>query len=178
MSILEITGPDYLPELETPTILSVGEESVVLHVREKDLALFAFIGAIVSDSQVFEFQVGGFLTAVQRTGSDPKKIDVIEADYSNKTIGWLANAFKKHCNDSATAEALERARIARNYVVHEVLKKYGWWHMQDQDYLSCLRDIREAREALWDGKEALIRQLNDTNILRVLFLPLKEYSST
>ena len=171
MTALEITGPDYSRH-EDPLVVRVGEELVGLYVRPNDLALFAFLGAVVADSQVFEFQVGGLLSAIEAAARLDGDLS-IDA-HSDKTIGWLANAFKKYCKDQKTAVALERARVARNHVVHGILTKYGWWHMSDSDYVACLREVREAREALWDGKEALISKMNDDGVIRALVLPLEE----
>jgi hypothetical protein len=172
----------YSPEQDETNIelTALGTERRVVQVAgieipfallPNDYGLFLLIGRTMADIQSFETLLAGLLVSLEhRSGELDSEIDfdkLLEKNYT-KTLGRLVKHFREHIGDPETADALAYARDRRNFLVHSLLRKYGWFEMSAADYRVCVQEISEIRSAIAFAEDRLIRYLNESQTLPVL----------
>jgi hypothetical protein len=141
----------------------VGETNVLYELAPGDHALFLTIGIAVSQIQSLEVTMTSLLTslevhsALKKRGVAPS--EKTASDHSDKTLGTVIRLFREYIKDQDVAQALEKARISRNHIVHHVLKKYGWPFLNASNYLEAIREVDDATRDIASADEAVVRYM-------------------
>ena len=148
------------------TIIQVNDEHVVFDLVPHDHALFVFLGSALAQVQVFETTVAVLLSA---TFKDQEiDFDELMRQHTSKTLGWLAKHLRTRASDVDLADVLDDAREKRNFLVHNILRKYGWWEMSHIAYMECMREIEGIRTSLVHAEREILKRLQDSTALGVL----------
>ncbi|HEB90284.1 MAG TPA: hypothetical protein ENI85_12000 [Deltaproteobacteria bacterium] len=155
-----------LPESSSPIILSVAGESLVVDLPDVEHALFVALGSALAESQSFEFFISTTLAQIASAEGDDQKgrYDELVEHHLSKTLGWLAKHFQDQVGDQEIADLLNRIRKKRNYLVHNILKDYGWPMTTAQEYLACFREITEIRDLFSTTKSLMATRLRETGV--------------
>ena len=156
---------------DNPVPLKVGDHTVVVDWPPNDHALFVCLGAALAQAQVFESTIAHFLSALDRKNQSTEhscNFDELMEQNTSKTLGWLSQRLRDSVGDEALADALDEARVKRNFLVHNILKKYGWWAMNDESYIECINEVNSIRDTLSNAEREVIKRLQDTGALEVL----------
>ena len=153
-------------------LLRVGDHSAFEFQRgPNDLALFAGLGAALAEIQSFETGI-----AIQLGLLSHRSTDSLDEFYS-KTLGTLIKQIQRHLPDNALASLLEKVRNRRNYLVHHILRAYGWPIMSDDDYIRAIREIEEVRSLIEQANLEVARYLSDRSLLKLIVLSIDHRSS-
>jgi len=158
-----------MPEAEE-IILQVGEGyGFVFQRGRNDLALFAALGAALTEIQAFEVGIEGYLKILPEKDSEGKHTSSKNPDrFYSQTLGMLIKQFKKHLPDSGIAALLENVREKRNYLVHTILKVYGWPLMSDKDYIRAIKEIEGIRALIESASIEVSRYLAERSLLNLI----------
>ncbi|MBI2857082.1 MAG: hypothetical protein HYX95_02065 [Chloroflexi bacterium] len=136
---------------------------------QNDLALFTSLGSALAEIQSFELAIEGLLSAlslVSPTIQSHRKQNP-ERFYS-QTLGSVIKVFKKYLPDSGIDKLLDTTREKRNYVVHKILREYGWPIMDDEDYVRAIKEIEGIRAYIENANIEVCRYLTDRSLLDLL----------
>ncbi|OHD11634.1 MAG: hypothetical protein A2086_17120 [Spirochaetes bacterium GWD1_27_9] len=111
--------------------LNIGNHYFQFQGKPNDLTLFLSIGSVIAEIQSFECTMKSFIETILKKS---RSIEIGEIFY-NKTLVFLIKHFKKKLPDDELSELLEKILENRNFVVHNILKKYQWPIMNDDDYI-------------------------------------------
>jgi hypothetical protein len=160
--------------------IKVGETNVIYNLSSNDHALFLSLGAALAQIQVFETTITGFLTSLEANNSNGQEHNNTFEDtftkYGEKTLGTLIKLFKDHIKDEATTNILEEARRGRNYLVHHLLKHYGWWLMNDNSYLEAIQEITNITRVIMQADDAIIRYVVGHQVLQSVAVRINEHT--
>ncbi len=117
--------------------------------RRNDIALFAILGNALAAVQSFEVSIVGHLRPLSKNKSSGNQTANDDVDhFYSRTLGALIKQFQKHLPDSGVASLLENVREQRNYLIHHILKVYGWPLMSDEDYVHAIKEIDGIRDLM------------------------------
>ncbi|MDD5051627.1 MAG: hypothetical protein PHO27_02710 [Sulfuricurvum sp.] len=154
-------------------MLIIGETAFNFDFEDADHALFLLLGATVAEIQVFEaslsFKFSALLT--QNNQSD-KNFKENQELLSTKTLGWIANRFKKHFQNSELTILLEETVEKRNYVAHHILRDYGWPLMSNDAYIEAITKLEKIRFDIHNLEKEIGRHLIEENIIENLIMVL------
>jgi hypothetical protein len=140
----------------------IGDTNVLYELPSGDHALFLTIGIAVSQIQSLEVTMASLLTSLEVHSAlkqGVKPIEKLISDHSEKTLGTVIRLFREYIKDNDIAEALEKARVSRNHIVHHVLKEYGWPFLSASDYLEAIREVDNATRQIAAADEAVVRYM-------------------
>jgi hypothetical protein len=156
---------------ETRTFaIKVGHENVVYTLDESDHALFLSLGSALATIQSFESSAASLLTGLlgQTEESSQKTHEQLMGNYIDKTLGQLVKLFRQYVKDEALADKLEQVRQKRNYLVHGILRKYGWWLMGDDAYLDAIKEISEISQLIQETDQDIVKYIIDRKLLKMV----------
>ncbi len=158
-----------MPEVEE-IILQVGEGYGFAFQRGRnDLALFAALGSALTEIQAFEVGIEGYLKVLSEKDAQGKHTSGKNPDrFYSQTLGMLIKQFKKHLPDSGIAPLLKNVREKRNYLVHTILRVYGWPLMSDEDYIHAIKEIEGIRALIESAGIEVSRYLADRSLLKLI----------
>jgi len=141
------------------SLLIVGDVAISLDIEDSDHVLFFCLGGALTDIQVFETTLLIHLAIFRM---NKKNEDFLSARNTNidKTLGQLARLFIDVVKDNEIGKFLLEVRDRRNFIVHEILRKYGWPIMSKKDYLKCYEEINEFRDFINQANMKLGEFLN------------------
>ncbi|MBL7791203.1 MAG: hypothetical protein JNK77_02680 [Saprospiraceae bacterium] len=151
-------------------IAIIGDQNIILNWNEKDIALLTLVGAALSESQSFEVAISFFLSSILAQNDTKLDYDNLMENHTSKTLGWLSDKLKKELGNEKISLAIDRAREKRNFLVHNILKKYKWPFMSEEDYLNCLLEINAIRRVISESKIEIGQVLKDEKILKLITL--------
>lgn len=178
-SISQAIGEQTLPFGLRPFPFNVGGIEFYLTIQPNDHGLFALLGVVLADIQAFETLLCDLLATLDTKAGRRKpnaNYDQLLSNNYSKTLGVVVRAFRHYLNDTETADALSYAKDRRNFLVHNILRKYGWWLMSDAEYRVCVYEIFEIRSAIKMAEDKLVKYLNDSNTLPIIRLDLDSLS--
>jgi hypothetical protein len=117
--------------------------------------LFWALGATLTEIQVFETGMIALLGGIKsKSGIELKK--AFEKDES-KTLGLLINELINKIEDKEFKDLLIIIRDDRNYIVHKILRKYGWPIMSELQYESAIKEILEIRDIIHNSEPLMFK---------------------
>jgi hypothetical protein len=147
----------------TTFAILVGDTNVLYELESGDHALFLTIGIAVSQIQSLEVTMTSLLTSLElHSVLKNRSVEPIEktaSDHSEKTLGTVIRLFREYIKDHNIAEALEKARVSRNHIVHHILKKYGWPFLSASNYLDAIREVDNATRDIASADDAVVRYM-------------------
>jgi hypothetical protein len=154
---------------------------ITANFGENDRMLFLFMGAALVEIQCFEFSVAHAVSLIIAPRSEGKGLgddfnDIVEDNF-NKRLARLIHVLRKHGKDHTYADTLEQARKSRNFLVHEILRKFEWPMDKDDGYLRALLEIKERRNDIHNAEMACARILADRTLLDVIVLHYDEQTA-
>ncbi len=145
-------------------------------VQDNDLVnqLFLSLGAALTEIQVFEsgiiFLLGGIKS--KKDGTD---ITSIFQNDESKTLGKLINELIYFIEDDEMKNLLTIIRDDRNYIIHKILRKYGWPLMSEVSYVNAIKEILEITEIMHKSGPLINEYIKRKKILDLInFDPIVE----
>jgi len=155
------------------TFLRVGNYGFVFQRGRNDLALFVSLGGALTEVQSFEMLVEGYVKDLTLDASSEDTMQTENPErFFSQSLGILIKNFQKHLPDKDIAPLLERARDRRNYLVHKILRQYGWPLMSDDDYVRAIQEIEGIRELIQDTGVEISRYLKDRSLANLVVLSI------
>ena len=138
-------------------------------VQDNDLVnqLFWALGAALAEIQVFESQIIFLLGGIKVKKSEKNLKAIYEQDES-KTLGILINELIQYAKDDEFKNLLIIIKNDRNYIVHEILRKYGWPVMSEAKYKNAIKEILEIREIMHNSGPLLDEYIKNKKILDLI----------
>lgn len=131
--------------------------------------LFLALGATLAEIQVFETSI---IHLVSRIKSKNKSItfeQALEKD-EGKTLGRLINELINHIEAEEFKNMLIILRDDRNYIVHNILRRYGWPIVSEKKYEHAIKEILQIREIMHRTTPLPNEYLRRNNILNIIEL--------
>jgi hypothetical protein len=126
--------------------------------------LFWSLGAALTEIQVFESSIIFLIGGIKSKEEDIDIKATFEKDES-KTLGILINELIKSIEDEEFKNILKIIKEDRDYIVHKILRKYGWPVMSDLKYKNAIKEILEIREIIHRSGPLLIEYIKVKKIL-------------
>lgn len=152
-------------------VLKVGNTSIVFDFQDNDHALFVSLGAALTEIQVFETMLLTHLS-IFKNNLENKDIDSIHQENIDKTLGQLARLFIEIVKNDEIGYLLIEVRDKRNFLVHKILRKYGWPLMSDDDFLKSYKEINDIREFIYQAKMKLASFLNSQDFSNAIVVAI------
>ncbi|HFA49982.1 MAG TPA: hypothetical protein ENJ95_13320 [Bacteroidetes bacterium] len=155
-------------------MIKIGGSNIALNYENKnDKVLFILLGEALTEIQCFETCIYSLLSGIQ---DNEKKITFIDSFEKNerKTLGQLIYDLDKYIKDENIKRNLIEVRDRRNYLVHNILKRYGWPLMSNEDYLKSIKEIVEIRDFINSSEPIITKYIRDNKILDILIFEFNE----
>ncbi len=153
-------------------IIRVDNTNLVFDFQERnDKALFIALGQTLTEIQCFETCIYSLLSSIQ----DKNRVNALTDYFQNnekKTLGQLINELIVHIPDEIVKQNLIDVRDKRNYIVHKILRKYGWPLMSDKDYLIAITEIAEIKNFINVSEPIITKYIRDNNILDLIIFEI------
>jgi len=144
-----------------------GKEYSFVQDNELVNQLFWALGAALAEIQSFEtgiiFLLGGIKS--NKKGIDLKTI--FEKDES-KTLGVLINELIHYIEEEEFKNLLKILKDDRNYIIHKILRKYGWPVMSELKYEYAIKEILEIREIMHKSGPLLNEYIKTKKIIELI----------
>jgi len=152
---------------EKITYIIHGKEYSFLQNNDLVVQLSLALGAALTEIQVFE---SGIIFLLGGIKSKNKEIDIkaiFEKDES-KTLGILINELIQFIEDDEVKNLLKIIRDDRNYIIHKILRKYGWPVMSELAYENAIKEILEIREIMHKSGPLINEYIKTKKILDLI----------
>ncbi len=155
-------------------IVKIGDTNIALkYDNTNDKVLFTVLGEALTEIQCFENCIYSLLSGIQGNENENPIDDYLERN-ERKTLGQLIYGIDQFIEDEDVKDNLIKVRDKRNYLVHKILRKYGWPLMTDNHYLEAINEIVEIRNFINTSEPKITKYIRDNNILDILIFKLKE----
>lgn len=136
--------------------------------------LFLALGAALTEIQVFESGIIFLLGGIKLKNEEVDLKTIIEEDES-KTLGILINELIQFIEDDEVKNLLKIIRDDRNYIIHKILRKYGWPVMSELKHENAIKEILEIREVMHKSIPLINEYIKTKKILDLInFEPIVE----
>lgn len=145
-------------------MLIIGGTAFKFDFEDTDHALFLLLGATIAEIQAFETSLSFKFSALLTQNSD-NNFEENQELLSKKTLGWIANRLKQHFQNLELISLLEEIVKKRNYVVHGILKDYGWPLMSNDSYIDAITKLEKIRFEIHQLENKISLHLIEDNII-------------
>ncbi|MBK8563434.1 MAG: hypothetical protein IPN76_08815 [Saprospiraceae bacterium] len=154
-------------------VIQVGDINIALKYENKhDKVLFTLLGEALTEIQCFENCIYALLSGVQHSESKNSLIDFFEKN-EKKTLGQLIYDLVDYIENEEMKNTLIEARDKRNFLVHKILRQYGWPLMGDKEYLKAFQEIVAIRNFIHVSQPILLNYIQDKKILEIYIAEFK-----
>lgn len=138
-------------------------------VEDEDLVnqLFWALGATLAEIQVFESHMIFLLGGIKSKKKDVDLKILYEKDES-KTLGILINELHSHVKDDNFKKLLKLVVDNRNYIIHKVLRFYGWPVISESQYQNAIDEILVIRDILHESITVIDKYIKSNKILELM----------
>ncbi len=131
------------------------------------IKLFYALGAALSEIQVFESSIIFLLSGIKSKQKNIALNEALKKDES-KTLGALINELIKYIEAEEIKNMLEIIKNDRNYIVHNILRDYGWPVMSESKYKHAINEILQIREIMHKTTPIINKYISSNNILDII----------
>lgn len=136
--------------------------------------LFLSLGAALTEIQVFESGIIFLLGGIKSKKDDTDLTLIFQKDES-KTLGKLINELIYYIEDDEMKNLLVLIRDNRNYIIHKILREYGWPIMSEVNYVKAIKEILEIRDIMHKSGPLINEYIRRNKILDLInFDPIIE----
>ena len=151
---------------EKHTITIKDKEYSFIQNNELLNQLFWALGATLAEIQSFETGIIFFLGGIKSKSCN--NLEATSEKDESKTLGILINELIKYIEVDEIKNMLCQIRDDRNYIVHKILRKYGWPIMSESKYEYAINEILEIREIMHVAEPIIMDYINSNNILSLI----------
>lgn len=153
-------------------IVKIGNSNIALKYDNKnDKVLFTVLGEALTEIQCFENCIYSLLSGIQGNEGGISLEDYLERN-ERKTLGQLIYGMDRYIDNENVKNNLIEVRDKRNYLVHKILRKFGWPLMSDDQYLEAIKEVVEIRNFINSSEPVITKYIRDNNILDIVIFEL------
>jgi hypothetical protein len=155
--------------------IQMGKTPIVFSLPEREHALFLALGMALAEIQSFETGIAFLLSSIANEAGHKVEegyFDKLMQEYGSKTLGLLVKHFREVVRDEEISSLLEEVKNKRNYIVHNILREYGWPMMSDEVYVKAIEEITQITQKIRDAERIIVPYLREEKILKIILMSI------